>query len=128
MKTLTMIILFMSCSISMMTLNAQQTYYINVGWIDNDCQCNEPYDGYVKAIVIDTRTNDTIINTPWTHDDVTPHLFTGSASFIWDCNCYQVYAAVYYNDGSICCSGTKSETWSGEYLMNPSNNIVVQMH
>jgi hypothetical protein len=128
MKTLIILLLFALCIISTMSLKAQQTYYINVGWIDNDCQCNDPHDGYVKAIVIDTRTNYTIINTAWTHDNATPHQFTGSASIIWDCNCYNVYAAVYYNDGSICCTGTNSATWSGQYLMYLYNSIFVTMH
>ncbi|MBW6461357.1 MAG: hypothetical protein K0B08_12365 [Bacteroidales bacterium] len=124
MKTIIVITVFALCSISMMTLNAQQTYYINVGWNDDDCQCNEPYDGYVKVIVIDTRTNDTIINTPWTHNNVSPHLFTGSASIVWDCRCYNVIGAVYYNDGSICCQGLDAYLKQGQDLIDGTSITV----
>jgi hypothetical protein len=124
MKTVILFVFCMTLSSLSITLEAQQTYSITVNWNDEKCDCDE-YTGYVKTIVIDTRTNDTIINTPWTQDNITPHLFIGSASIVWDCNCYYVIGAVYYNDGTICCQGINGELRQGQQLIGGTSIGVV---
>ena len=110
---------------SVQNINAQQNYGITVAWVDDNCQCNEPYYGFVMVFVINTETNDTIINEPWTRDDTSPHYFSGSAPIVTDCYCYSVNAAVYYQDGSVCCQGTKIETWWGQWLINCNKTITI---
>lgn len=123
MKTLNLFVFcMMLCGLSL-TLEAQQSYSITVGQDDSKCDCGE-YTGYVKTIVIDTRTNDTIINTPFTQDNASPHLFNGSASIVWDCRCYNVIGVVYYNDGTICCQGIDAYMKQGQELIDGTSITV----
>ncbi len=108
-------------------VNAQQNYTIEVDWNEEVCECNEPNYGYVKVFVINTLTNDTIINEPWTRDDTSPHVFMGSAPIDSECFCYSVNAAVYYQDGSVCCQGTNSQIWWGQDLIS-GETINVSMY
>jgi hypothetical protein len=114
--------------VGVQSVNAQQNYSITVTWNNSNCQCSEPNYGYVMVFVINTETNDTIINEPWTRDDTSPHLFTGSAPIETDCNCYSVNAAVYYQDGSVCCQGTKVETWQGQKLISGGTIPITNMY
>ena len=125
MKTINLTVFFLMLFGLSLTLEAQQSYSITVNWDDSNCDCDE-YTGYVKTSVIDTRTNDTIINTPWTQDNITPHVFTGSASIVWDCSCYYVIGAVYYNDGTICCQGIDGELKQGQQLIG-GTSVGVEM-
>ncbi len=113
--------------VGVQSVNAQQTWEIEVTWNDLNCQCSEPYSGFVMLTVTNTETSVTIINKPWVRDDVSSHIFTGSAAIETDCDCYLVFAAVYYQDGSVCCQGSNSVTKQGQALID-GTSINVDMN
>jgi hypothetical protein len=116
----TLVIMMALVFIGLQSAFAQQNYNITVQWNDGNCQCGPSVDKFVKLLVINTNTNDTIINTPWKHASGFSHQFTGTAEIYYDCDCYSVNAAVYYYDESVCCQGVESDSWDGDKVIGPS--------
>ena len=101
--------------------SANAQWKVKVYWNDTYCNCGTITAKTLFIKITYLRTQEVIVD--WEEFDIStassPYTAEGDETIINDCeDCYLVEARIEYEDTSVCCAGTDSDTVDGQELID----------
>ena len=107
--------------VGVQSANAQQDYSVEFGWDDGNCNCDDPITKEVRFILYTYPGLVFVDDSGWVTPSANPNTINENGPIRTDCHsdCYIVVAFVKYEDGGgVCCTGSASETCTGQELID----------